>query len=36
MRPGAVDFHVSVPVLVSATGKTNAVPAGTEAGGEAT
>src|SRR5438309_2186427 len=36
MRPGAVDFHVSVPVLVSITATTNVPLAGTDAGGEAT
>src|SRR2546430_3763045 len=36
MRPGAVAFHVSVPVLVSITATTNVVFAGTDAGGEAT
>src|SRR5712691_10020795 len=36
MRPGAVAFHVSVPVLVSITATTNVPLAGTDAGGEAT
>src|SRR6266550_2120949 len=36
MRPGAVVFHASVPVLVSITDTTKALPAGTAAGGEAT